>query len=452
MNYHDALRYLYSLVDYEKRRIERYSPREFKIERVEELLEKLGAPHRAYPTLHVAGTKGKGSVSAMLATIAQTGGLRTGLYTSPHLHTYRERIQINGEPISRGRLAELLTEIQPVVESIEGLTTFEVTTALAFLHFAREKIDLGVMEVGLGGRLDATNVITPEISVIASLSLDHTSILGNTLAEIAGEKGGIIKPGVPVISAPQQPEALAVLESIAAERNAPLTCVGRDWTWTAQSRSMTGQTLTVQAASPSEFDGDYELNLLGDFQQENATVAVAAAANLYARGHAWASPATVRAALSGVVWPGRMEILNHAPLIVVDSAHNPYSAEVLARSLQAWFPETRWLLIFGASGDKAIDEMLRALLPLSAHVIVTRSYHPRAAAPDALADKCAEIGHGAEIAVDPRRALEQAFARWQPGWGILATGSVFIAADVREAWAHHAQLRLPEGDWVDEPW
>jgi dihydrofolate synthase/folylpolyglutamate synthase len=133
----------------------------------------------------------------MLATIAQTSGLRTGLYTSPHLHTYRERIQINGEPISRGHLAALLTEFQPVVESIEGLTTFEVTTALAFLHFAREKIDLGVMEVGLGGRLDATNVITPEISVIASLSLDHTSILGNTLAEIAGEKGGIIKPGVP---------------------------------------------------------------------------------------------------------------------------------------------------------------------------------------------------------------------------------------------------------------
>ena len=185
MRYHDALRYLYGLVDYEKRRIERYSPRVFKLDRVVQLLERLGNPHQAYPTLHIAGTKGKGSVSAMMAAVAQAGGLRTGLYVSPHLHTYRERMQINRKPISRAAMTALVEEIRPVVETVPELTTFEVTTALAFLHFQRQNVDLAVMEVGLGGRLDATNVITPELSIITSLSLDHTDLLGETVAEIA---------------------------------------------------------------------------------------------------------------------------------------------------------------------------------------------------------------------------------------------------------------------------
>ncbi len=226
MEYHDALRYLYSLVDYEKRRIENYTPREFKLERVDTFLEKLGNPHHNYPTLHIAGTKGKGSVSAMLAAIARAAGLRTALYISPHLHTYRERIQIDGEPIARETLADLVAEVRPAVESVDGLTLFEVTTGIAFLYFARQQVDIGVIEVGLGGRLDATNVIMPEASIITSLSLDHTRLLGNTVADIAREKGGIIKSGVPVVSAPQKPEAMAVLETIAAERNAPLTLVG----------------------------------------------------------------------------------------------------------------------------------------------------------------------------------------------------------------------------------
>jgi dihydrofolate synthase / folylpolyglutamate synthase len=461
MKYHDVLRYLYGLVDYEKRRIERYSEREFKLDRVITLLDRLGDPHRSYPTLHIAGTKGKGSVSTMMAQIAQSAGLHTGLYVSPHLHTYRERIQINGKPISRDAMTDLVEAIQPIVETVPGLTTFEVTTAIAFQYFSEQNVDLAVMEVGLGGRLDATNVITPEISIITSLSLDHTYLLGDTLAEIAYEKAGIIKPEVPVVTAPQKTEALAVLQRIAAERRSPLTVVGRDMTWQSVSRTLTGQRISITHA-PSEpapdFDGVYDVALLGDFQQENAAVAIAAARVLQRSGHPWATPAHVQAGLASVSWPGRMEVLNKDPRIVIDCAHNPYSAATLADSLRTWFPDTSWILIYGASNDKDISGMLRELLPLSEHAIVTRSYHPRAAAPYALADICADLGQGAEIAVNPQRALEQASRRLQPGWGIIATGSIFLAAGIREAWAKLSEqhqdneLDLPLGDWVDEPW
>ena len=203
---------------------------------------------------------------------------------------------------------------------------------------------------------------------------------------------------------------------------------------------------------PTTFDGTYTLPLLGNFQQENAAVASAATAALDATVHPWANPQTLRAGLQSATWPGRMEILNETPPIIVDCAHNPYSAETLVESLGTWFPEISWVLIFGASTDKNTAGMLEVLLPASQHVIVTRSYHPRAAAPYSLADLCADLGHGAEIAINPRRALEEASRQLQPGWGILATGSIFLVADVREAWAENGQLRLPLGDWVDEPW
>ncbi|MGC9357957.1 MAG: bifunctional folylpolyglutamate synthase/dihydrofolate synthase [Anaerolineae bacterium] len=453
MKYHDALRYLYSLVDYEKRRIERYTPEEFRLDRVVHFLERLGNPQKAYPKLHVAGTKGKGSVSAMLASVAQASGKRVGLYTSPHLHTYRERMQIDGEPISRQQMADLIEELQPVIESVPDLTIFEVTTSLAFLYFAREEIDLAVIEVGLGGRLDATNVITPLVSIITSLSLDHTYLLGDTIEEIAAEKGGIIKPGVPIVSSPQQPAAVSVLEDLAEERGSPFTLVGRDWTWDPGERSFAGQSLTLhRTEGTSPLEGEYHIPLLGDFQQENAATAIAALDRVREAGQDWITQTAVTTGLSSAVWPGRMEVLNRDPLIVVDSAHNPYSAQTLRESLQSWFPDTRWILIYGASNDKDVEGMLKALLPTSEIVIVTRSYHPRAAVPYELADLCADLGHGAEIAVNPKRALEQACRHLEPKMGILATGSIFLVAEIREAWAEEGPLNLPQVDWDEEPW
>ena len=453
MEYHDALRYLYDLVDYEKRRIDHYTPREFKLERVHEFLKKLGNPHHKYPTLHIAGTKGKGSVSAMLAAIARAAGLRTALYISPHLHTYRERIQIDGEPIARETLADLVAEVRPAAESVEGLTLFEVTTGLAFLYFARQQADVGVIEVGLGGRLDATNVITPEVSIITSLSLDHTRLLGNTVADIAREKGGIIKPGVPVVSAPQKPEAMAVLETIAAERDAPLTVVGQDWAWEALQHDLEQQTLAVRGTNAATaFDGMYTLSLLGDFQQENATVAIATAAILCKNGFTWATPPTVRAGLAQTQWPGRMEILQREPPVIIDGAHNPYSAETLAHSLQTWFPDTRWLLVFGASNDKDVPQILQALLPLCERVWATHSHHPRSATPENIVAHCTAMGKEAEVVMEPQRALAAALEHLKPGLGVIATGSIFLVADVRTAWAQQKGLSLPLGDWDDEPW
>lgn len=453
MRYHDALRYLYQLVDYEKRPIERDSAREFKLERVESLLAQVGHPHKAYPTVHVAGTKGKGSVAAMLAEIAQAGGLRTGLYTSPHLHTFRDRMQVDRQPISRAAFVDLVAGIKPAVARVAGVTLFEVATALAFLHFAREHVDIAVIEVGLGGRLDATNVITPLVSVITSLSLDHTAILGATLAAIAREKGGIIKPGVPVVVAPQATEALDVLTALAAERQAALTVVGRDWTWISGGYTFAGQVVQVQhAAGAADFEGAYTVALLGNFQQENVTVAVVTAATLAQLGCAWANPASVRMALARVSWPGRMEVLRREPLVLVDCAHNPYSAGVLVDSLRTWFPGMNWTLIFGASRDKDIAGMLKQFLPHCTHVIVTLSHHPRAKETAELVEICAALGYTATVAANPRVALEVAQSRAGTTEGVLAAGSVFITADVREAWAAQEGVPLPLGDWVDEAW
>ncbi len=453
MKYHDALHYLYGLVDFEKRRIERYTPEEFRLDRVENFLERLGNPHRAYPKIHVAGTKGKGSVSAMLAAVAQVGGHTVGLYTSPHLHTYRERIQINGQPITRKDMAALVEEAQPLIAEFPDITIFEVTTGLAFRYFARQNVDLAVIEVGLGGRLDATNVITPLLSVITSLSLDHTYLLGDTLAEIAGEKAGIIKPGVPVVSSPQKDEARAVLEEVAADHNAAFTLVGRDWTGKQMVRSLNGQQLTARCEKgDSPLEGPYEIPLLGDFQLENAMTAIATLDVLREEGPDWINRDVVKTGLAHTSWPGRMEVLNRDPLLIADSAHNPYSARMLVDSLEKWFPDTEWILIYGASNDKDIEGMLKALLPASEHVLVTRSYHPRAAAPYVLADLCADLGHGAEIAINPARALEQAQPHLRPNAGILATGSIFLVADIRETWAKEQRLELPRRDWDTESW
>jgi dihydrofolate synthase/folylpolyglutamate synthase len=389
----------------------------------------------------------------MLASVAQAGGKKVGLYTSPHLHTYRERMQVDGTPIARAQLTKLVEETRSEIERFPAITMFEVNTALAFLYFAQQTVDLAVIEVGLGGRLDATNVITPLLSIITSLSLDHTYLLGDTLAEIAAEKGGIIKPEVPVVSSPQKPEAMDVLAEIAAENQAPFVQVGRDWTWEMIERSIDGQRVAIHPATgESPLAGTYHVPLLGDFQQENAATVVAALDVLRQHGEAWISQEIVDQGLSATTWPGRMEVLNRDPLFIADSAHNPYSTGKLIESLQSWFPETRWVLIYGASNDKDIEGMLKHLLPAVEHVVVTRSYHPRAAAPYALADTCADLGKGAEIAINAERAIEQACRHLKPGMGLLATGSIFIAADVRAAWSEGKSLQLPRSDWDEEPW
>ncbi len=447
MSYREAIEYLHSLTDYEKRRLERYSPETLDLSRVERLLDMVGNPHRLYPSVHIAGTKGKGSTSAMIESVLRAAGYRTGLYTSPHLHTFRERIRIGADLISREEVVSLVEEFRPLIARIPGITTFEAITAIAFTYFARQKIDVLVAEVGLGGRLDATNVIRPEVAVITSLSLDHTQLLGNTLPEIAAEKAGIIKDGIPVVTAPQRPEALAVIEETARARQAPLTVVGRDWVWEPGPFDLKGQFFTVRRIGEGRNDlaGEYWLPLLGRHQLENGATALAALQILLERGFRLSLTAA-QEGLRIVKWPGRLEILNTDPLVVVDCAHNPYSTEVLRETLREWFPGRRWVLIFGASADKDIPGMLRALLPIADYLIVTRSEHPRSATPVELADMAASVGGGAEIAVNIRRAFQRALTLLRPDTGILVTGSIFLVAEAREEWAEHNGQPVPEND------
>jgi len=445
--YQEALDYLYGFIDYSLQRSDRYSAEVFELGRVRKLLAALGDPQDGYPALHVAGTKGKGSVCALLESSLRRAGYRTGLYTSPHLVRFGERIRVNGEEIGEAELVERVDEIRPRVAQVPGLTTYEIVTALAFRHFALEGVDAAVVEVGLGGRLDATNVLTPRVAVITSLSYDHMHLLGDRLSDIAGEKAGIIKPGVPVVAAPQQSEAEKVIRRIAAEQGAPLIMVGEDWHYAPGTHDLQGQTLYIWSASEqSQMDAfvesagavewappRFEIPLLGHHQVVNAAVAYAAL-QAARRGGLELPEAAIREGFQTVVWPGRFQVLSQAPAVVVDSAHNRDSALKLRIALDDYFPGRPVSLIFGASEDKDIAGMLIELLPRVRRLIVTQAVHPRAADPVALAEMAREFGHPVEVEVPVERALERALESARPEEVIVAAGSLFIAGETLAAW------------------
>lgn len=447
MDYVETIAYLHGLTDYETKRVTRYTPETFDLSRVERLLEAIGNPHRTFPSVHIAGTKGKGSTSAMIESCLRAAGYRTGLYTSPHLHTFRERIRVAGDNIQKDEVVALVEELRPLVERRPDLTTFEVITAMGFLYFARSDVDIAVVEVGLGGRLDATNVLRPEVAVITSISLDHTYLLGDTLGEIAREKGGIIKSGIPTVSAPQRAEAIQAIEAISHSRDSKLVEIRRDWDYDPGAADKQGQAFTARRVTNggSPLDGDYWIPLLGRHQLENAATAVATLALVREAGFDVPAGA-VEEGLREVQWPGRMEILSQDPLVVVDCAHNPYSARTLRDALEEWFPGRGWVLIYGASADKDIAGMLEALIPISDYTIVTRADHPRAMAPIELADIVAEVGGGAEVSLNVSKSLDRALAMMDPDNGLLATGSIFLVADLREAWARYTGKPLPDND------
>lgn len=435
-SYEDALSYLYSFTDYEKKVSYLHAPENFDLRRVQHLLARLDNPHHRFKSIHIAGTKGKGSTAAMIAAVLTVAGYPTGLYTSPHLHTFCERIRLDSQMIARQEVAQLVGEMIPAVEAVPELTTFEIITALGFLYFARRGAEFVVVETGLGGRLDATNVIEPRVTAITSLSLDHTQILGDTLAAIAREKAGIIKSGVPLISAPQPAEARAVIEAVCRERNAPLTVVGRDWTWTPGEASLGGQTFHVASGLPETGDfgqQNYSLPLLGRHQLINATVAIAVLHDLRRQGAAIAAE-HVRQGLARAEWPARFEVLSRDPMVVVDGAHNPDSAHWLRQTLADYFQGRDVTLIFGVSADKDTVGMLRELLPATQRVIVVQSSHPRAAFVENVLPVVTALGRQALEAEDANRALDMALGLMAPGGLICASGSLFVAADVRLAW------------------
>lgn len=441
MDYRQALDYILGFTDYEKTPAVSYAAANFDLRRMEALLGRLGNPHLGRPTVHIAGTKGKGSTAALVASVLQAAGYGAGLFTSPHLHTFRERIRISGQLIAPDEVARLTAEMQPQVEAVNAagehgrLTTFELITALAFLHFQRQQAEVQVIETGLGGRLDATNVVAPTVSVITSISYDHMAILGSTLAQIATEKAGIIKAGRPVVSAPQEEEAAAVIAAVCAEKGAKLTQVGRDVVWTkdkvAPPSNLSkpgGQSLVVMGRF-----GEYPvwIPLLGEHQLENAAVAVAVLEVLKEQGLVW-NPEALRQGLAQVSWPGRLEVLGRAPWLVVDGAHNGESARALVAALKQNFHFERVILLFGASADKDVAAMAAELAALRPQVIATAASHPRSASAEAVAQAFVVQGLAVEAVSRVSEALSRARAGAGPGDLIIATGSLFLVAEVRQ--------------------
>jgi len=439
--YNQALDYLYSFVDYSLKKSTELAKADFNLDRMRALMVLLGSPEKKYPCLHVAGTKGKGSTCALMASALTAAGYRTGLYTSPHLQDYVERIQIDGRPVSHVQLVELVELVKPHVAVIPQLTTFEITTALGFLHFAQQNVEAAVIEVGLGGRLDATNVITPRVSVITSLSYDHMAVLGNTLTLIAGEKAGIIKLGIPVVSSPQKDEAQVVLERVANECNAPLTLVGRDVLFAAGEHSLDGQTLSIskwqkvegrkQESENGQESVILRLPLLGQHQVVNAATAYAA---LNASGLKVKDEAICKG-FGGVSWPCRFEIVRREPPVILDSAHNQDSFETLAKTLAEYFPDRSVLLIFGSSEDKDVTGMLAALKGRLKLVLGTKAVHPRAIEPENIVEMANKLGVQAEAAACVDEALTRALDLAEGGGEIvLSAGSMFVTAEVKTAW------------------
>ena len=427
--YNKALDYLYSFIDYSLKRSSELARAEFNLDRVFALMAELGNPHTKYPIIHVAGTKGKGSVCALCASALQAAGYKTGLYTSPHLLDYTERIQVNGEPISHERLIELVEEIKPVVARIPKLTTFEITTAIAFLAFAKQNVEAAVFEVGLGGRLDATNVVTPNVSVITSLSYDHMAVLGNTLAEIAGEKAGIIKEGVPVVSSPQKDEALQVLERVAKQRNCLLVLVGKDVKFERLTSSLDGQSLQI-TDDLRHSTLDVRLPLLGLNQIENAATAYAA---LKTSGLEISDEA-IKKGFAEVKWPARFQVVRREPPVVIDSAHNRDSAFHLRETLDENFPDRPVILVFCALEDKDIPGMLEELKPRLERVVATRADHPRAPSAEWIAEQVRKVGIPVEAVTPVASALERALELAGEQKLVLSTGSVAFAGEISAAW------------------
>jgi len=430
--FQQALDFIYSFIDYERQGP--HVRQTWDLRRVDELMGMLGDPHLKSKTVHIAGSKGKGSTAAMTASVLTAAGYRTGLYTSPHLHLYNERIRVDDSYITNEEIVALVDRVRPAVEAVNAadrygrLTTFEVTTAIGFSHFADRKTDFQVIEVGLGGRLDATNIVRPEVCGITSLSMEHTDLLGNTLTAIATEKAGIIKPGCTVVMAPQVEEAARTVERIAAERQARLIRVGREITYRDPGFDGLRQSLTVKGRL-----GEYQLAipLLGKYQFDNASVAVGLLEVLMEKGYR-IGPEKITEGMQKVRWEARLQVLNRRPLVVADGAHNDDSVRKLRDALRQYFTYDKAILILGLSGDKDLEGIVSELAPAFADVIATRSIHPRAMATAPIVAEFRKHGIAARETEDISLALPMALKMAGQKDLICVTGSLFVAAGAIE--------------------
>jgi len=439
MNYESAVRYLLSL-GRELAAPTQAAAAKFNLENITILLERLGRPDRACPCVHIAGTNGKGSTAAFLEKILREAGFRTGLNTSPHLERINERIRISGEEIADERFAEIFTRIHAVIEELlaEGKlrahpTYFECVTALAFEAFAKERVDFAVIEVGLGGRLDATNVVTPLVSIITRIDFDHENYLGHSLREIAGEKAGILKAQVPAVFASQLPEAREVLLERAKELRCPVVETGEAFRVEDEVFEYGCVRATVsEIASGKTFS--LGPRLAGRFQLQNALNAAAAVRILQNRDYR-ITDENIEAGIATTEWPGRLERLQTRPDVYLDGAHNPGAARELARFLEENFAGREVYLIFGAMRDKAVDEVTGMLFPHVHEVIFTQPGTPRAVSARRLAEMAGDHASKFSVIEDAEQALDSALAKAGPEDAIFITGSLYLVGELRHAWS-----------------
>jgi dihydrofolate synthase/folylpolyglutamate synthase len=451
VNYQEALAYLYSLSDFERSGHFTRDPEE-NLPRESRLLEALGNPQLSYSNTLIAGTKGKGSTAVSIERVLREAGLRTGLYTQPDLHTFRERMRVNGRLISEDEVAELVPVIRAAAETIQQrqefgpFITYEIATALALYYFHRQHVQHAVLEVGLGGRLDATNVTHPLVSVIASISYDHTQILGETLTEIATEKAGIIKPGGVVVTSARPPEALLAIATVCQRQHARMIRIGAgdgdpaqveieagrlpalSYRYQLEERTEEHQRFTV--LTPERAYTNLEIPLAGQHQLENATLALAALEVLRNQGISWDERA-LREGLRNVRWPARIDVVEHNPTIVVDGAHNADSMEKLLLALHDSFAMHRLIVVLSLTSDKDLAGVARALAQADI-VILTRMVNPRAATIESM--QKAFVEHAPHVTIyttqDSRAAMNLALDLAESSDLICATGSLYLAGEV----------------------
>lgn len=444
MNYDSAVRYLLSL-GRELGAPAQAAAAKFDLENIQVLAERLGRPDRAYPSIHIAGTNGKGSTAAFVESILRQAGFRTGLYTSPHLERINERIRIAGNEISDEAFAAAFSNLQRLIEELLAAgklrahpTFFECVTALAFYSFAQARVELAVFEAGLGGRLDATNILNPAVTVITRIDFDHENFLGHSIREITSEKAGILKPGVPAVVAAQTPEAQQTILARARDVAAPVFHAEKEFRLEGISYEdgcaraeaveiITGRKLRIAPRLP------------GRFQLQNALNAVSVAHLLQSRGFPVADEAIERG-IALAEWPGRLERLASRPDVYLDGAHNPAAARELAEFLRQNFAGRKIRLLFGALRDKAVDEISGILFPFAAEVIFTQPATSRAISAAQLAEIAGH--HAAHFSVKPgaEDAFEQALAKAAPTDAIFVTGSLYLVGQIRHHWKCRANV------------
>jgi dihydrofolate synthase/folylpolyglutamate synthase len=444
MNYEASVRYLLSL-GRELAAPTQAAAAKFDLENITVLAERLGHPERAYPSAHIAGTNGKGSTAAFLESILRHAGFRTGLNTSPHLEKINERIRVNGKEVGDEAFAETFTRIQLLIEELLAAgklrahpTYFECVTAMAFEYFVRERVDFAVFEVGLGGRLDATNILSPVVTIITRIDFDHENFLGHSLREIAAEKAGILKLGVPLVLAEQRPEAREVILTRAKNLACPViepAKIFRIDQESVQSGTFRARVIDVESGNTFELAP----SLPGRFQLQNALNAVAAARLLRDRGFPILD-AAITQGIGQTVWPGRLEKLQSAPDVYCDGAHNPGAARELAHFLEQNFSGRKIWLIYAALRDKAVDEVAGLLFPHAAEVIFTAPSTSRAISAAQLAEIAGHHAARFSVIPDAERALEHALAQAAPQDAIFITGSLYLVGQLRHYWKHRAHV------------